>query len=125
MNKTQLEYAVQRIKSISSEKLSKLQVFHTKKGRIFDGPALVDAIKKGKVTALPESAGRNIGSYDDIRIVFAGYEGLGTPDVLDKAAFVKASEPIHQEHARILDQLYLGDAKVALDMIEAFAAKKF
>ncbi len=127
MNRTQLEYAIHRLKDASTEKLSALKDRYTKKHPPFDAEALVKAIKEGKVTAKKNI--RAIHRYDDVGVVFVGIDKFlrdNDDDVYtDKDAYEKEASAIRADVIKITDQLYLGDAKEALALIEAFAAKKF
>jgi hypothetical protein len=122
MNKTQLEYAVKRLDSVHSDKWRAIKEQHAKAQQPFDGNALVKAIKSGKVTINTKYAKRVLG-YCDISECFDGIPDKEKPT--ENEAFKKAVAPLEAEHSRIRDQLYLGDAKEALALIEAFAAKKF
>ena len=124
MNKTQLEYAVRRLDSSAQEKASVIRDKYTKKSPTFDGDALVKAIKDGKLKLKEGRASKHIDHYDDLRDIFDLRQFI-KEDVKDATAIAKACEPLFAEVTRIRDQLFLGDAKEALALIEAFEGRKF
>jgi len=122
MNKTQLEYAVRRLDQIYSDKATVIRERNKKAKRAFDGRAFKRAVKTGKLILNSNYFEQGIDRYTTVNRLFDNLE-----DFLDKEEPVSKSlyAPVEKEYTAIRDQLYLGDAKEALALIEAFAAKRF
>ena len=120
MNKTQLQYAVNRLRGAANAKVSELKT--AKPAKVFDVEALVAGIKNGKIKPKQRTIGQEVLHYTDVGNIFVLPE---TEEDKPDPAFEKAKVALWAEVTRIEDQLYLGDVKVALALIEAFETKKF
>ena len=125
MNKTQLEYAVRRLDQVYSNKVAAIQAKTAKTKTVFNGKDFVAAVKSGKLRLDKYWADREITPYTNASSVFINFhEVVKTDTPKDKIEERKPYAALDAEHLYIKDQLYLGDAKEALALIEAFAAKK-
>lgn len=118
MNKTQLQYAVSRLEDACKLKISELK--SSKPRKVFDAEALIAGIQSGKIRIRKSAAGREVLSYTDVGNIFILPE---REEEKPDPTYQKAKADIVAEARRIQDQLYLGDAKDALALIEAFEAK--
>jgi hypothetical protein len=122
MNKTQLEYAVRRLDRLYSDKAALIRDANQKKNPEFDSKQFVAAVKSGKLKLSDRSL--LIDEYTYVASIFTNLKDFVKPRNLKDMSKPQYAA-IEAEYNWIKDQLYLGDAKEALALIEAFAAKKF
>jgi hypothetical protein len=124
MNKTQLEYAARRLENIYGDKRAAISQANQKKAPTFNGRAFIAAIKSGKLKLNPSYADKAVKHGSDLDYIFSNFDDFAG-NRWNKPLPTKLYEALDKEYLALKDQLWLGDAKEALALIEAFAVKKF
>ncbi len=132
MNKDERNYAIQRVQEIRVAKQAKIEA---KYPRAYSGVSkheLLAAVINKKAKVRPDAVARleatksqRFSGNDSVYEVFCTPEMLAAEkqEAKNKEARAKETEALNARTQEILDQLMLGDASAALEMLKQFAAE--
>ncbi len=120
MNKSQLDYALNRVDQMLAAKVRQLSKDHTKPAQHITDAQRADLVRAGKVKL--RTYVTHISTYDDVSKVF-DFSKFSWPDTVDAKAVSRLSKPFREQAEKLKDKIMLGDESTAMAALEAFATK--
>jgi len=131
VNKDERKYAIQRVQEIRVAKQTKIEAKYPRAYSGISKHELLVAVINKKAKVRPDAAARLEALKSQRFVNDLVYEVFCTPEMLaaekqeakNKEARAKETEALNVRTQEILDQLMLGDASAALEMLKQFAAE--
>ena len=117
MNQSQRKYAAERLDGILARRKRELEKRFTKEGKSLTSAERCSLLRSGKIKLLPSIT--KINEYTDVCAAF-DFSKYEYEKVLDEEKFNAAFKNLVEEMIGIKDELFLGDAEHALNLIKTF-----
>jgi len=123
MTKAEKEYAQRRIREIESKMLNKVRDKHTKEGTDLTALDKYDLIAKKKVKMRPKNGVKTRSYYSSSVDIDNFFDFEPFEDKTDDKAIEREQAPIVKEFKKAMDELMLGEAEKALELLQSLEKK--